>query len=63
MMKWEYKEVYIDFYFVEQELNKLGQEGWELMSFDMDENNNVGLDYAAHKAIFKRRYHGVAPKR
>ncbi len=55
-MKWEYKYLYIDsklsekktLSIIDEELNKLGDEGWELVNF-----NTLLLD-ARHVFIFKR---------
>ena len=45
MQKWEYKVIVIDRSPTEDALNKLGAEGWELVS--------VGWDY--RKYVLKRR--------
>ena len=38
-MKWEYKKVFISvFEDVEGDLNQLGEEGWELVSFAEEQN-------------------------
>lgn len=54
MPKWEYKHVAV--YLGELELNKLGQEGWELVSHSIvNRNGTFNSGTISHYYTFKRQ--------
>jgi hypothetical protein len=51
MKKWEYKDVLISAEEIDEELNSLGEEGWELVHFLLNENPDY---WDVYHCLFKR---------